>query len=267
MICGSSSVRLSKRNSLSNSLRLLPAIAVAALVAGASFSSCSGDDDKVYADDINPKTTPTMTTHNVSTLISDSGVTRYRVAAPVWYIFDESDEPQWTFPQSLHLERYDDFFNKEATVDCDSATYFRNRQLWRLDGNVAVVNMAGERFLTQQLFWDQRKQSVYSDSFIQIIRADRIMEGYGFESNENMSRFHVKNVSAILPVEQFKGGTAPGDSTGVRADSVRTSRPQPQPTTPADTVRPQPPAKLSQQRHPQRPQRTVPTQTTIKPLR
>lgn len=237
------------------------------------FSSCGGDDDKVYADNINPKVTPTMTTHNVSTLISDSGVTRYRVSAPVWYIFDESDEPKWTFPRSLHLESYDDFFNKEATVDCDSATYFRELQLWRLDGNVTVVNMAGEKFLTQQLFWNQRKQSVYSDSFIQIIRADRIMEGYGFESNENMSRFHVRNVSAILPVEQFKGGTASGDSTGARADSVRAS--QPKPTAPADSVRPQSPAKPAAkspaqsplQRHPQRPQRTVPTQSTIKPLR
>lgn len=215
-----------------HTLHILPSAVALAIVAGA----CGGDDKKEYIGNIDPATTPTITTVNVNTLISDSGITRYRVSAPVWYIFDETKEPCWTFPQSLHLERYDEFFNKEATVDCDSATYFRTRQLWRLDGHVTVVNMAGEKFLTPQLFWDERKHLVYSDSFIQVIRADRIMEGHGFESDESMSRFNVRNVSAILPVEQFRPGenadsVAPtiqkADSAAAPpTDSIRRPRPR-----------------------------------------
>ena len=187
------------------------------------MSSCSGDDNKVYAANIDPEVTPTMTTTDVSTLISDSGIVRYKVDAPVWYVYDEAAEPKWTFPKSLHLESFDEMFNKEATIDCDSATYLTNKQLWRLDGHVRVVNMAGEKFLTNQLFWNQKQQVVYSDSFIQIIRADRVMEGYGFVSDERMTDFSVHNVSAILPAEMMSTGTGGAKATAdtAAADTLK----------------------------------------------
>ncbi len=42
------------------------------------------------------------------------------------------------------------------------------------------------------------------------------MEGYGFESNNSMTDFRVRNVSAILPVQQF----TPGDPSPAASDSV-----------------------------------------------
>ena len=206
-------------------LRALPCVAVLMWLLCSGMSSCSGDDNKVYEANIDPEVTPTMTTTDVSTLISDSGIVRYKVDAPVWYVYDEAAEPRWTFPKSLHLESFDEMFNKEAAVDCDSATYFTKKQLWRLDGNVRVVNMAGEKFLTNQLFWNQKQQVVYSDSFIQVIRADRVMEGYGFVSDERMTDFSVRNVSAILPAEMMNGSAGASDASADTAVAV------------ADTVR------------------------------
>ncbi|MBD5185254.1 MAG: LPS export ABC transporter periplasmic protein LptC [Bacteroides sp.] len=150
---------------------------------------------------IDPEVTPTMMTRDVETLISDSGITRYRITAPLWLIFDEASEPRWRFPKTLHLEKYDDFLHKIATVDCDSATYWKNRQLWQLDGNVRIENAAKEKFLTTQLFWDQRNHTVYSDSFIHIEKPDRTLEGYGFTANERMTSYSVRRVSGIFPAD------------------------------------------------------------------
>ena len=89
--------------------------------------------------------------------------------------------------------------------------------------------MASERFLTSQLFWDQRRGKVYSDSFIRIERSDRIMEGYGFESNNSMTDFKVRDVSAILPVEQFSPGSSSAPAPPVDQPDTTASRPrQPQ---------------------------------------
>ena len=222
-------------------LRALPAAALAGLLCLAAVSSCGGDGDKAYIPNTDPETTPSMTTVDVSTLISDSGVMRYKITAPVWYVFDHSTNPRWTFPQTLHLEQFDDFFNKDATIDCDSATYFSSKQLWRLDGHVRVVNLAGERFLTQQLFWDQKQQKVYSDSFVQVFRSDRVVEGHGFVSNETMTKFQVTDVSAILPVQQFTGvGAADSVAAASPADSASTSpRRSPRPRSSARTQRTQ----------------------------
>ena len=199
------------------SMRILPFVAGAAVaVCSWPMTACGGDDHREYTANVDPEQVATMTTTDVSTLISDSGITRYRVVTPLWLVYDEARESRWRFPSGLHLERFDDFFNREATVDCDSATYFKVKQLWRLDGHVRVTNMASDRFLTSQLFWDQRRGKVYSDSFIRIERSDRIMEGYGFESNNSMTDFRVRNVSAILPVQQF----TPGDPSLAASDSV-----------------------------------------------
>ncbi|MCM1519592.1 MAG: LPS export ABC transporter periplasmic protein LptC [Lachnoclostridium sp.] len=173
----------------------------AALIALTAIS-CS-DSNPVGVANIDPETTPTMQTRNVETLISDSGITRFRITAPVWFVYDEAAEPTWKFPESLLLERFDDKMNVEATVSSDSATYLKNRQIWRLDGNVVIRNTAGERFLTEQLFWDQRLHKVYSDSFIHIERTDKTLEGYGFTSNEQLTRYTINRVSGIFPASQF----------------------------------------------------------------
>lgn len=183
-----------------------PYSAIIAVATLSGLAACGGDDTKDMAENVDPETFATMTTCDVQTLVSDSGITRYRIIAPLWLVYDEAREPYWRFPRSLHLERFDPQLRIEATVDCDSAMYFKNKQLWRLDGNVHVLNTLGERFLTEQLFWDQRNEKVYSDSFIHIERADRTLEGYGFESNQRMTRFTVRNVSAILPSSQFSPG-------------------------------------------------------------
>lgn len=194
-------------------MQLLPAI-TALCVAAAVLHSCGSSPTETVAGSFDPENFATMTSTQVSTLISDSGITRYRIDTPLWLMFDQASEPRWTFPEGMHLEKYDDLFRIDATVDCDSATYFKERQLWRLDGYVDITNMANEKFLTQQLFWDQRNQKIYSDSFIHIERADRIIEGYGFVSNDKMTQYHVVNVSGIFPVDNDKEPDQPAQPAG-----------------------------------------------------
>lgn len=154
--------------------------------------------------DIDVAKIPTMTTRNAESLISDSGITRFKMTAPLWLVFDEREDPYWKFPEGLHLEKFNPFLKIEATVDADSATYFKDRGLWRLDGQVDISNVAGERFLTQQLYWDQQQHMVYTDSFVSITQPNRQLEGYGFTSNEQMTKYSVRRVSGIFPASTFK---------------------------------------------------------------
>ncbi|MCM1111273.1 MAG: LPS export ABC transporter periplasmic protein LptC [Clostridium sp.] len=227
--------------------------AVASVLAVASpllvGSSCSKDNKLTLDLTVEPETTPTMLTHDVSTLISDSGITRYHIKAPVWYVFGEAKSPRWTFPDGLYVEKFDDAMKQEATIECDSATYFEQQKLWRLDGNVRIRNVQNEKFLTEQLFWDQRYQKVYSDSFIHIERSDRIIEGYGFTSNDRMTDYVVNRVSGIFPVSQFvnrdstSGGMSRRETPEPEAPTASTADlPEPvatgAPTAPAAVHRP-----------------------------
>lgn len=187
-----------------SAMRILPMAVVMAIAAASAFVSCKEEDKEVIAGSANPETTPTMTTIDVNTLISDSGITRYKITTPLWYMFDEAKEPTWRFPDGLHVQTFDMKMRPEATIDCDTAIFYKNKQLWRLKGYVNIRNTIGEKFLTEELYWDQRRQKVYSDSFIHIERDKKVIEGYGFESNETMTNYHVLRVSGIFPAEQFK---------------------------------------------------------------
>jgi len=202
-------------------LRLLPVAVAAAVIA---LSACSDDKKDVIAGKIDPERFATMTTTDVSTLISDSGVIRYHITAPRWLVFDEAKEPHWRFPDGLFLEKFNESFVQDASITADSAIYFKDKQLWRLDGYVEITNPIGERFLTHQLYWNQKEQKVYSDSFIHIERSGRIIEGYGFVSNDRMTKYEVLEVSGIFPSEQFKPGEKQPSADSAAVDSASAGR-------------------------------------------
>ena len=228
--------RISQKSHLGN-LRFLPLSILACLIAASAFISCQEEKKEIIAGSADPETTPTISTHDVVTLISDSGITRYHITTPLWNVFDEAEQPSWKFPKGLHIQTYDLNMKPEATIDCDTATFLTEKQIWHLKGYVNIRNTVGEKFLTEELFWDQRLRKVYSDSFIHIEREEKVIEGFGFESNETMTRYHVKSVSGIFPASQFK------------TDSSRQVAPAPEPQPTIEPVRAEKPtAKPSSKR-------------------
>ncbi len=210
-------------------LRLLPLVAGCAVIADI-MASCGEGEHNYVPNIIDGDNSPTMTTIDVNTFISDSGYTRYYITAPIWKMYDDAKEPNWKFPEGLELEQYDRDLAVTANMICDSATYFSQKRLWRLDGNVIMVNPQRDSFLTQQVFWDQAKREVYSDSFVHIVRTDRIIEGYGFTSNEPMTAYTVNRPTGIFPAKRAEASApkeaADSDSTAV---APRPGRRQPHP--------------------------------------
>lgn len=196
-------------------MRWLPAVFIGAILAGA----CGNDDRSYVANVGDGESSPTMSTFEVETFISDSGYTRYHISTPIWKMYEEAAEPFWRFPVGLNLQQYDLSMKPDATMDCDSAIYYSRKRLWQLDGHVMMVNTLRDTFLSQQLFWDQAKRLVYTDSFIHIVRSDRIIEGYGFESNENMTAYTINRPTAILPVQR-RGVATSAEGDFASADSV-----------------------------------------------
>ena len=115
------------------------------------WSACSGSKNEVVKGFEDAAEVPTLRTLDVMTLISDSGVTRYRINAPEWLMYENAQEPYWYFPRGLHVEKFDSVFATEALIQGDTAIYFKNKQLWRLDRNVRIENTKEEDFLTSQI--------------------------------------------------------------------------------------------------------------------
>ena len=166
-------------------------IVLVAIVVLFFYTACGNTEAETIDLQFDPETMPSMNTDSVTTLISDSGITRYKLVADNWQVFDKAAEPFWYFPEGIYLERFDSLFQVEAKILADSAWNYTEKRLWRLKGNVDIRNMEGEKFLSDELFWDQKEQKVYSDKYIEIKRGDTELKGYGFESNQAMTEYRI----------------------------------------------------------------------------
>lgn len=174
------------------------------------FVSCKDKKTNLLDFKYDPETTPTMITDSASTLISDSGITRYKLTSAVWRVFDKASEPYLHYPKGIYLQRFDENFNIEATVKADTAWHYTAKKLWRLKGHVIVENILGERFLSDELFWDQLSARVYSDKYIEIKKGETELKGYGFESNQEMTEYRIfRPHDGLIP---FNEDTEPMDS-------------------------------------------------------
>ncbi|MBQ9575309.1 MAG: LPS export ABC transporter periplasmic protein LptC, partial [Muribaculaceae bacterium] len=172
-------------------MRRLLYIAITLFMA-VSATGCKDDATTVVSHATDPEKVPTMTTRDVQTIISDMGYTRYRIVAPLWNMFEEAKLPHWTFPKGLTCEELDDKYNTMSTIKCDSAYFDKGNSLWNLEGNVRITNANGDIVLTDNLTWNQREHRLYSDAFIHIEKQGRIIEGYGYESNEQLTTYQLR---------------------------------------------------------------------------
>lgn len=191
-------------------------IALVAMVMLLLFSSCSGRNKEMGEAITERDSLPVMDTKGVTTLISDSGVTRYRINTEEWLVFDRKKPPYWAFEKGIYLEKFDSLFQIEASIEADTAYFYNKEELWKLVGNVHIQNLKGEKFDTELLYWDQRKQKVYSDKFIRIEQPDRIITGRGFDSNQQMTVYTIHQPEGIFYVDEED--TAPMDT--LQTDSI-----------------------------------------------
>ena len=185
------------------------------------FPACSGKDKKLTEAISKNDTLPSMKSLGVTTLISDSGITRYKIVTEEWLIYDKKNPPYWAFEKGVYLEKFDTLFRIDASIKADTAYYHEKKKLWELKGHVQILSQRGDKFQTDLLFWDEKKEKVYSDKFIQIEQEDKIIKGYGFESNQDLTEYEIKNTTGVFTIED----TAPTATTQPQ-DSLRNVSPQ-----------------------------------------
>ncbi|MDR0873869.1 MAG: LPS export ABC transporter periplasmic protein LptC [Prevotellaceae bacterium] len=164
--------------------------------------SCSENDKNTIQSFPDRASVPVLRTTDIVTMVSDSGVTRYRISAAEWAIYDKAEPPYWDFPKGVLFERFDNNLKTDANMSSDTAVYYTNSELWELTGNVRATNLSGEVFETQKLFWNQKEERIYSDAPISITQKDKKINGTGFESNQTLSKYTITKVTGIFPIEE-----------------------------------------------------------------
>lgn len=163
-----------------------------ALVFLCTFLACAEEKEHI-APAINPRdSVPMMMSYGVNTLISDSGVIKYRIVAEQWEVNQAKNPSRWVFEKGLFLEQFDLAMHVQSFIQCDTAYYYDVERLWELHGRVRILTKTGLRFSSEELFWDEKTHEIYSNKYSHLITADKELHGNRFRSDENMTKYSVK---------------------------------------------------------------------------
>lgn len=153
-----------------------------------------------------------MTSYGVNTLISDSGIIKYRIVAERWEVNQNVTPSRWIFEKGMLLEQFDEKFHIQSYIQCDTAYYYDQQKVWKLHGRVRVLTKDGLRFSSEELVWDQNKHELSSSLFSRLVTPERTLQGAYFWSDEKMTRYHVTN---------SRGSFEKGDVTGNQNDTLQ----------------------------------------------
>ena len=207
---------------------------ILAAVVFAALTACSSEVQEHTAPAIHDRDSVSMmTSYGVNTLISDSGVIKYRIVTERWDVNVVRNPSRWTFEKGIFFEQFDEKFHVQAYIQADTAWYYDMKKLWHLRGRVRIRNINGLIYTSEELYWDGISHELYSNVFSKVVTPERQMEGSYFRSDEQMRHYLVSN---------SKGSFEREDMTGE-------NKAEEQPKDPADTATVEEPMRQAAQKH------------------
>ena len=188
------------------------------------LASCEGQKEHTAPAVHDRDSASMMISYGVNTLISDSGVIKYRIVTERWEVNTVRNPSRWIFEKGLFFEQFDEKFHVQSYIQCDTAYYYDQKKLWELRSRVSILTKDGLRFTSQQLFWDQASHELYSNVPSRLVTQDRTLEGTYFRSDERMTRYFVSNSRGSFEKTDIAGK---GDTITSAPDTVKAAiRPQ-----------------------------------------
>ena len=166
--------------------------------------SCSDVQEHTAAAIYDRDSVSVMTSYGVNTLVSDSGVIKYRIVTERWDVNTIRQPSRWTFEKGVFFEQFDEKFHVEAYIQADTAWYYDQKKLWHLRGRVRIRNVNGLLYESQELFWDGLKHELYSNVFSRVTTPERTLQGTYFLSDERMTHYTVSNSKGSFTTESME---------------------------------------------------------------
>lgn len=182
---------------LKNFVRLF---GVAALIAGAAtlFLGCKKNNIEEIKAFYSTESLPTQEANNFEALFTDSGQVRFSLKAPKLLRYEADGRDYTEFPEGLALVKYDENKKIISSITAKYARQYIADGKWEAKNNVIATNAAGDTLKTEILYWEEKAEKIYTDEFVKIIRADQILTGIGFTSDQKMQNWKIKNPKGTI---------------------------------------------------------------------
>jgi len=173
------------------------------------MAACSKERVETKSLNVNIDSLYTARMIKLNTLISDSGLIRYRMAAPVLLIYERPERNEWVFPKGLLLRPYDTISGSKVFIKADSAIRSTANEEWELIGNVQVQGPQGQRLHTHRLFWQRDQRRLFSHDTTYFFTEGRELRGSSFEATDDLSWYQILNNKGVIEYDEEATTTTP----------------------------------------------------------
>jgi LPS export ABC transporter protein LptC len=167
------------------------------LLLGILWCACENDPAEVQA--LTRKVQEVEEGKDISATISESGLIRARLYAPVM-LRVKADSQYAEFPNTIYIDFYKDSITRESTLKAKYARYYENLGKAFLRDSVVVYSTAGDTLYAKTLWWDQYKQEFTSDDSVYINSPTQTMRGTGLWALSNLDKWIIRNSVGQLPI-------------------------------------------------------------------
>lgn len=182
---------------------------VAALTA---LLACENNPQEIA--DLTKKVTEVEEGHDIVSVFSQSGNLKAYLTAPVMKRV-KADTLFVEFPNSLHVDFYNEFRQLQNVVTAKYARYFESLGKVLLKDSVVVYNMTGDTLYCNTLWWDQAQEVFYTNDSVVVRTITQTIDGTSFWAKSDFSKWTINNPigSILMPGEAADSAAAVPDSS------------------------------------------------------
>lgn len=156
---------------------------------------CGCENDLQRINELTGKVTEVEEAKTIESFMSQDGKMKAKLTAPLM-LRVLADTLYVEFPNSLHVDFYNDSTKIESWLDSKYGKYFETLDKVYLRDSVIVINIKGDTLKCPDLWWDQNAKLFYTDKYAEYhAKGKNIFGGKGLEATQDMSSVTFKQAT------------------------------------------------------------------------
>lgn len=165
-----------------------------------AFLSCKNNYNDVQQMAVS-ENEPIGVAENINLTYTDSGRVKANLISSKMLDFSNRDFSFNEFPEGVVLDLYDENNNKSVVVS-DYGIVYNRTDLIDLQGNVRIATYNNDTLFAEQLYYDNKKEWLYTNKPVSFKQGQDIINGNGFDSDTKFQNAKVLEVTGIISVAE-----------------------------------------------------------------
>lgn len=156
------------------------------------FILTSCEEDLTKSKGNQSKNFPSQIINNANIIQRDSGIVTLKAIAPIIEKYELIDSPYIVARKGINIE----FFDKKkpkipGRLTAKYARIFDYKKFYEAKGDVRITTNEGQKFAMQSVFWDQKKQRIYTKDTVYVTMEDgsTLIGANGMTAKDDFSEY------------------------------------------------------------------------------